>query len=245
MGTIIKASGVDAEQGATEFIPPVTRGLEGIFFLNSSREKASRNYAPGKPDGAIVGTPTINPSYINARSQSNYVQTEVVESEEVTIFCIARTTDPGSNLPTRAAWYGTYRNQGANAAVWNPGVSAWRDNGTFRANAGYGDDPAAPVQRQVVISAADFSAWSLYVHRVRAADVYFTDVTRGLSGSTSAIGARQRSVGKFRIGGVYYEFLGQCDVAVWQVHSVALNDQEIASIVANLRAYALKLGITV
>lgn len=245
MGTIIRAVGVHAEDHATEYLSPVNRGIQGIFFLNTSLEKACHNYAPGKPNGSIVGTPPVDGTHLSAKSQANFVQTEVAESDELTIFCIGRTSDAGTNPANRPAFYGTYRNLSAAAPVQNPGVSVWRDNASMRANAAYSDDPGAPVQRQVILSSSDFSSWSLYVHRVSASGVYFADMTKALSGTVAAIGARQRSVGKFRIGGVYYEFLGSCDVAVWQAHSVALTDQEIGEVVQNLRTYGASRGIVV
>lgn len=108
MGVQVVAKGVDAEQYATEYAAPVRRGLEGIFFTNTSTEKCAHNYAPGKQSGSIVGVPVPNAAFTTFKGMTNYVQTPIAETESMTLLVIAKAVVVPGDVEQVPLFLGSY-----------------------------------------------------------------------------------------------------------------------------------------
>lgn len=250
MGARLIAKGIDAEKYAFEYAAPVRRGLEGVFFLNDSLEKCARNYAPGKNDGVIVGTPTVNSQFMSGKSATSYIQTDIQETEEMSFFVIARAMAIPAGNPVPAAdqpiLLGNYM-----SGAWS-GVVQWFSTQTsFSTNGGYGNDDASNINLGAGVTPNDVSHWGLYGGRVRQVAVDTKNFTNGLvmNRLSAPYGPRRLSgsVGRpLRVGSGYQTTqTGLWDMAAAFIYSVGLSDEEQATMVADIRAYAARRGLAV
>ena len=247
MGVRLIAKDVDAEAFATEYSAPVRRGLEGIHFLNTSPQKAARNYAPGKKSGTVVGAPVALADRLSTVGLVSYIQSEVQETDLMTFFCVARSGDSNTSAGTRPGFFGTFRGLAADGGVADGVIMFFSGPGNISVNAGYGTTEADKVSPRAALASTNAANWALYVCVVTATGVTFRDITNNRAATTPASPAlpRRRSLNKFRLGSTFNDFSGSCDLAVWQAHSVVLNEDEITTTIADLRAYALRKGIVV
>jgi hypothetical protein len=242
MGVRFVAKGVDAEAYATEYAAPVRRALEGVFFTNGSAEKCARNYAPGKPSGAIVGAPVAVASYATFKGLTNYIQTQIAETESMTLFAIGKAVVVVGDPQQIPMFVGSY-----NTGVLS-GVSIYAAGPTsIRGTAGYGNDDASNINASVGVATDPVSAWHLYSVTVTPTGVATRDHTSNLTLVGVNPGMPRRLAGRtIRLGSGYSGGIqGPVDLAAIQIHSAALTDDERNKTVADLRAYALRKGITV
>lgn len=247
MGVRLIAKDVDAEAFATEYSAPVRRGLEGIHFLNTSIQKAAHNYAPGKKSGVVVGAPVALADRLTAVGLVNYIQSEVTESDSMTLFCIARSGDANDSGGTRPGFFGTYTGLGVDGGAADGIAMFFSGPGTISVNVGYGKTAADKVFPRASLSSADAAKWALYVVIVGPTGITFRDITNNRATTQTATSdlPRRRTLNKIRLGSLFTGFGGTCDLAVWQAHSVILAEDEISTTIADLRAYALRKGIVV
>lgn len=253
MGTRITAKGVFAEDFALEYSPPVRRGLEAWHFLNTSAAKAARNYAPGKPQAQIVGTPGVNADYLAFKSTVNFIQTEVRESAGQTVFYVARSMDSMAGNDTKPMFYSTYQSPAVSGVGNTYGVSGYGNGvGVLVQSGARGNDLTNHTSAGVSIAGNDFAKWALYVGVVEPglAPHRAINKTQGIA-SAGAMPTLPRLItsGKFRIGscytGAWAPFAGTCEMALWACYSEVLTTPEIDAVVANIRAYMARRGITV
>jgi hypothetical protein len=247
MGVRLIAKDVDAEAFATEYSAPVRRGLEGIHFLNTSIQKAAHNYAPGKKSGSVVGVPVALADRLTTVGLVSYVQSEVAESDSMTFFCIARSGDANTSGGTRPGFFGTYTGLGADGGAADGIAMFFSGPGAIAVNGGYGNTAADKVFPRASLSSADAAKWALYVVIVGPTGITFRDITNNRAATQTATSGlpRRRTLNKLRLGSLFQDFGGTCDLAVWQAHSVVLTEDEISTTIADLRAYALRKGIVV
>lgn len=242
-GVQVVAKGVDAEQYATEYAAPVRRGLEGIFFLNTSLEKCARNYAPGKLQGCIVGNPAPFPGYVSLKGATNYIQTQIPETTELTMLVIARQVSDPANPTGIAMFCGSYLSGSlSGVSMYCPVVMGDRFAGT----AGFGIDEAGNSNVVTSITPVNLAAFGLYSVTISASGVTTRSHTANLTNTNTQLVPRRLAPRTMRIGSGYLSsHNGVNDVAVFQHHSVALTADELAKTVADLRAYAARKGIIV
>lgn len=254
MGTRITAKGVYAEDYALEYSPPVRRGLEAWHFLNTSAAKGARNYAPGKPQARIVGTPGENAAFLQFKGERDFIQTEVAESAGHTFFFVARSSDTLADIDTRPMFYGTYRSPAADGSGETFGVGAWvHAPGQINQSGTRGNSNADDTSWGAALTNNDVATWALYVgivdpgmqpHRLM-------NKTKGTQAATVVpTMPRFLSTGRYRIGSGYggtgyTAYKGTCEMALWACYSQVLTGTEIDAVVANVRAYMARRGITV
>lgn len=259
MSTVIRAKGVFAEDFATSYASPVSRGLEAIHFTNTNSDKIARNYASGKANGSLMGTPTsIAAGSTRFKAGTNGLITSVQEPEQATIFVIAKSPVNLGTIPIpladRPAFWGTFQSPLAS----NPGTTAQgialyvTSQGGLAANVlvDQGGTPTwVPSAFTAAESAPMINVWQLYSVTVGASDavVALRNETTGQAAPTSPAGTRLLTTGRIRVGTLVTDTThqGLADIAVAQIHSVVLTDAERMAVVADLRAYAARKGITV
>ncbi|VUC80010.1 Uncharacterised protein [Raoultella terrigena] len=82
---------------ATGIIPPITNGLE-FYNLYNDASKLGRNFATGKPQATIVGSPAFNGESITCTNLGNYINTNVPQTQEMTILTIGQPTAVNGNF---------------------------------------------------------------------------------------------------------------------------------------------------
>ncbi|MBV2148630.1 hypothetical protein KRZ98_10065 [Sphingobium sp. AS12] len=110
--------GLEIVSGAALFLPdcaelimPATLGdgLETLLMLGWGLDYAERNYARGKPDVAIVGTPVAHDGYLSLKSSVNYLREPVNDTGgAVTLGFIARDTDTQADNAHRFFFGGSF-----------------------------------------------------------------------------------------------------------------------------------------
>ncbi|VED50047.1 Uncharacterised protein [Raoultella terrigena] len=82
---------------ATGIIPPITNGLE-FYNLYNDASKLGRNFATGKPQATVVGSPAFNGESITCTNLGNYINTNVPQTQEMTILTIGQPTAVSGNF---------------------------------------------------------------------------------------------------------------------------------------------------
>lgn len=238
-GARLIAKGVNAEDFAFEYAAPVRRGLEGMFFLNTSLEKLARNYAPGKPQGKIVGSPVANTNWATLTSNTSYIQTDISDTVEMSFFAIVR-----SDLQTGGPSIVPIGNYQVGDPVGVSMYSAAQDR--LATTAGGGNDSSSSQNFTCSAIGQQLSVWGLYSGVITAGNISMRNHTSGVSNNTVITLPRRLSSRKLRIGSAYSaQMTGVCDMMLAQIHNVAVTEDERASTIADLRAYALRRGINV
>lgn len=248
MGTQIVAKGVSGESFALKYAAPVRRGLEAWHFLNTDLVKAARNYAPGKPNAKVIGEPIIQPNFMQFKSLSNFLQTQVMESAAMTIFAVVRCFDTMADDAHKAMFLGTFRNDAAAGGGETFGVSMYTNNPTSLIGAASkGNTVDNDTASGAGLSNHDFSKFALVVQEVSAgtAPTRITNATTGVTVIGNSTLPRFPSVGLMRIGSGYHQFAGTGEIAFAALYSESLTATEIAAVVADIRRYMETRGIVV
>ena len=251
MTTRIVAKGSNIEDKATKYSANIRRGLKGIHFLNTEKEKIAHNYAPGNQDaqGSVVGSPVISPGYAAFKGRQNYVQSGIAEADEMTVFCIARSSDTGLDSATRPSFLGTQQGVAPDGGV-SDGINMYMTSvgsGAFSFTAAYGNSDADRTNLVCSIPWTNRANFALFEATISSSGITFRDVTNNRTNTVTPPAGlpRRRSTNKLRIGSAFNAFDGFCDVALLQVHDVVLTPEEKEVIIAQNRKYALGKGIPV
>ncbi|CNH15967.1 hypothetical protein [Yersinia intermedia] len=238
----------------TKVSPPVIRGLEGWFCFDTDISRIAFNRAPGKSDAVIVGLPVVNDKFSRFKGLSNYLNTNIPESTEMTVFVVGKSAVnlPEQSIPANYAGYPMYFGNypGGDSTVpghTTYGCGLFHDTPTklsmtaSRLSAGTG--LATSAQAQITDTP---SAWGLRVVRVgEGVKTRTMNLTTGVAGEYAAITQRLPSTHTLRIGGAYSTFTGEVDISQIVIYSAALTDEEIAAVASLMRVRSARLGITV
>lgn len=243
---IFVARDLDVEAAATEFMLPVMDGMEAIHFLNGTVEKAAHNYAPGKQNAVVKGTPNALTSYTKFKGNENYLETRIQESAAQTIYCIARTSDDLMSDATRPMYISTFTRPAAAGGGTTFGVSLSSSNpgsgSIFQLIASRGTSVSDDITGSVSLSTPTPINWSLTVGLVKNASTkneIYNLTTNEHAISSAANTPRFPSLGFYRIGSSYSTtaYLGESDIAFIAIASVAHTEDQIKANAAALRAY--------
>lgn len=247
MGTQILTLGSDAEADATFYIPPVWDGLLGWFFINDNRVKAARNLRGDRDPAKVMGSPLFDAVAGTFQGNQDYLQTDIVETEAMTIFSVIRSDDTRVDVAHMPMFYGTYRSPAANGGGDTFGVGLHLSQSALRAIGARGNSVEDDVVAVAQLGMADVTQWQLIRHEVEAGvgvnRIY--NRTLGLSADSGAPLPRLRSTGKFRIGSGYHEYGGACQVPVWVPYNRILSPDECEETEADIREKMAERGIIV
>lgn len=211
---------------------PVVSGLEGAFLLGDGEAMLGKNYAPGKSDGVVIGTPTANSGYA-AMSGSGYIDTGISETDALTLFAVLR--DSSGTVDMAPGVIGNY-------VSGNSGASLYMGADYIRsglARTGTTDGVSTG------INPAIFSLVS-----ARGATGIATRVknwTAGSENSGTAITDRALNTAQtLKIGELpNASFAGPIDIGLAMIYSRVLTDVEMDQMAAWARSYCAAKGITV
>lgn len=260
MGTIVQIlGGTSAEDNAIEYLSPVRRGIDCIHFANTSKDKALRNFVYGKTKGQALGDFDVQPNYTATANQNAGISTSMTDSLDLTWFCVMRGPDTQTGVKS-AAYVGNYGGTPATGtAAANSGMSFYGNlsSGVLNFSYPYATDanPNTVLTTQVAMANTPLAVqqnWSLLSLRCNSA-TQIEAINHTVSESTvysSAFSAtRRRSIlmnRTVRLGGHGLgSFTAGCQIAAFQGHKVALTDIERAQVIADLRGYMARRGVTV
>ncbi|AIR90595.1 hypothetical protein [Pseudomonas cremoricolorata] len=229
-------------------IAPITNGLEGYFTFDTDASRFAFNRVPGKPGASLVGNPQAFPTHGRFTSLANFIQTNIAETDSMTIICLGKAVDvPGSTIEASTCYVSNF-----NGPSITPGFT-----GTTTGTSLYHNGPTAlngtgcrsngsggAVTGGSTITNDTPTQWGIRAVRVDAAvGSKVLNLTTGLSSTLAYSNARLLNSRKMRIGGAYTQFAAQADISAVAIFSVALSDAQITAFADWMRIRANRLGI--
>lgn len=239
----------------SKVVPPVSRGLEGWFNFDTDAGRFGFNRALGKPDANIIGAPVAFATHGRFKGLSNYLQTKIAETDEVTLIVVGKAA---AAIPAGAAsggdantpfYVGNYLGNSGTPGVTGPayGASLYHvATATLTGGASRATGAGGATSASTTVSAEVPTDWSIRVMRASTAMAVKTqNLTKNLSSQGSDVRARALSDSLFRIGSGTSGFAAEVDISTVIIHSVVLTDDELAKQVEIVRKRMARLGIVV
>jgi hypothetical protein len=241
MSTILTRKGADYSLNARAFVPPVTNGLLGWWYLGSlgsdtvpqALARTTKNLAPGSAYTlSMVGAPTIASGHAQV-GPADYFTTTIPEPDDFTVIALAI---PVSVNGAIAGWPGASSGHDvllAGNIVTLTTVIAYAS----RDNSG---TPTAFTAGQLALGGG-FTTHRVFSYKMVNSTLQTTlrDITGGTSNAPTPMSARARDGSRvFRIGG-RNGLNGLNNVAMVAVYNRALNTTEEDSIRTFVAKYRL------
>lgn len=233
---IIKIGG-DAEASTGLFLLPVLQVPTGIYFCNGEPDKLRCNFAKNTLSASLQNILVPTPDYTVMSVDTGYVQTDIAETSDMTVFAIYE--HPPTFTSSGAMIASTYR---GDASSFGSGLYANSSGLTFIATQKQASGSTTAGGRIVAAS-----GWTLAVGRADGNTNYVKNLTTGTINTATY---NERILGntpaKIRIGASYDPaFKDSVKIMAIVVFDKALSDSEIDSVANVLRRYASKHGLTV
>lgn len=215
-------------------------GETDVYITNGSLTKMTRNFASGAVEGAVVGTPVIGAGFTTFTGNANYLSTQIDDTALMTAFAIFKRP---------VGWSGdamVLSNNGLVNGDNTAGTNFWLTAaGTVSFGAARDNGSGAATAASAAITLPSNTNWNLCIGEAGTVNK-ITSMTNNLTASSVTATARFVKTGKLRIGASYSaSHAGQVDIMITVVIPRVLTTPERDSVVAQLRAYALKYGMTV
>jgi hypothetical protein len=239
----------------SKVVPPVSRGLEGWFNFDTDAGRFGFNRALGKPDASIIGAPVAFATHGRFKGLSNYLQTKIAETDEVTLIVVGKAAAPipagasTSGDETTPYYVGNYRGASVTPGVVGTsfGTSLYHvATASLTGGASRNNGSNLPTSAIRSLTGETPTDWAIRVLRVKSGvPLEVRNMTKG----TSAVGAdtnpRVLTDTAYRIGSGTSVFGAEVDISAVIIHSVMLTDDELAKQVEIVRKRMARLGIIV
>ena len=211
-------------------------GETDVYITNGTPTKLTRNFASGAAEGTVIGVPVISAASTRFTGQSNYINTLIDDTAAMTVFAIFKRP---------VGWSGDAMVL-SNNGVGSVGVNFWLTAaGTTSFGAARDNGSGSQTAASTVITLPSNTDWNLCIGEAGAVNK-ITSATSSLTSSSATATARITNAGKLRIGSSYSaSHTAQVDLMVCVVIPRVLTAPETTAVTAQLRAYALKHGVTV
>lgn len=237
--------GTASQETAKKALP--VAGADAIAFPFATERKLKNNFAPFQPSFIKVGSPTINANYSSFKGLQDYLQTEIEDVAEFTLFVVCRSSDAMNSTATRPLFFGNYQSvpkDGSSSEVtYGVGLFSMSANQISIA-AGRGNSVADDASSNVTVS-CDSSQFQLFCIKVSQPRTEIVNVTASeVVGSNFAL-PRYLAAGKMRIGSGITAFGGTNDVAAIVRFPRLLINTDINKVSDFVRSYLSGYGISV
>jgi hypothetical protein len=226
------------ETADTENVSPIKYfgvGESGVFITNHDSTKCMRNFATGALENTIGGTVALTDHIASFTSQSNFVQTAIAETALMSIFSVFC---PKTALSFAATNY---------TSTGNMGVGLWAQSaGQLQFFASRDNGAGAPALSTASGDTITFGNWVLASGVASATGNTVTNHTTNKSTTLATTAARMLQANPVRLGSSWGgSFVGSADHLITVIVPGVLTAVQTASLLAAMRAYATKHGITV
>ncbi len=220
------------------FRPPVAANLLGWWWLGGDKASTEKDHAY-LGNAVLAGSPAFHDGYVSFSgfSAGHWLQTEVAETNDLTVMCVARTSDTlaaAANRPMFMSWFGGdpgYASQ-ANGSCLYYGSASGLPQGFLRGTVGHVTTGTVTMDDAAFQTVPDVTAWRfLAVSFDDTSNVKLvSDLTAAASATNTVSTTRSpHTVNRLRIGGGFNtSFSGSCDVAWAAVYNRALTAEEKA-----------------
>lgn len=230
-------------------VPPVSRNLRGWFTFDTDAGSFGRNRARGQPNAQIVGSPIAYATHGRFKGLQNYLQTQIADSDEITIMVVARAVVAPTGVADGALLAGGYigisQTPGITGAAAGGNLffnNASTLSGSASRNGGSGTTTAG----SVAVLGTPPGSWALRAMRTKTGDVTKVfDLTAGVNNVGTSVLQRALSNTKMRIGSSTADFTGESDISVVGIWATYLSDVEIEQNAVLMRNRMQRLGISV
>lgn len=214
---------------------PVTDGLEGAYLFGDGVGQFARNYAPGKANAKVVGSPSSGSGYAMF-SELGYLDTGIAETAEMTIITVARDSS-GFVDPVPGYVGNNFSVSAGGVAIYIANTTTLRGNAIKNGAVDYVNVTGDP---------ATFIAQCLRARSGAASS--FTNMTSGVTASSAnTTGTRTIDASNtIWIGRLpATAFKGLNDQVATLIYSRAISDSELNQVATWLRSYCASKGISV
>ncbi len=224
----------DFTRKAAMFDNPVPDRCEAFFALFGDLNLSAVNLADNRPSAQIVGEPVANADTVSMKSQSDYLQSGVIESTNMTFAFIAKSVDAGGGGSARPTYLGNFMNiRGFGPTIYPTSPTAMNMQCTV-------DNNGAFYVAQVSLS-GDTTKHSLWIADITATTMRLFNMTDGTTASVSiaAYGRPLSVTNRMRIGSGHNNptlFLGKSEMAFAAAWSKVLSSAERAAVYQSMKA---------
>ena len=253
-GVVITASGVDASANNIGLVLPYATNCEAFGILGGTAARSQKNYALGKTDFTLVGSPTISANSVQFVNATKWLQTSVAEADDMTfvVVCSAAkqnaylitntgTTRPGNNAAYPLGLQLRAVSQGGSPTNNLLSSAVGRYDGTL-----LGTATGAATPSLVRVASAGHRCATLRM--TESTGVLKTnDLTAGDSSTvTDTTGVRDKC-GNFRVGSSYLSgsLTDNVDILGFAIYSEALSDENLALVYNWFKTYYARRGISI
>jgi hypothetical protein len=247
MATIIEAHDTVAPRNSP-IIPKVSRGAEAWYTFDTDTSLFYFNRLPGKPNGTIIGSPTATASYGVFKGLSNYINTNVYETQNVTHIAICRSTAVPVNSANGVMFVG---NTSANTITpgytgLSFGVSLFSNSAGVSASGARGTEAGTSGSFTVTDSNDNPTNWAIRAVVINASgnNAYY-NLTSGTSVIGNSTGPRTLNGLNFMIGSAVSQYPEATNISAVAIYSVALTLDELNIVAGQMRVRANRLGLSV
>lgn len=239
MSFFVKSVGASYGKNVGSIRYPVLRGLLGAYIFDSVVNQLV-NWAPGGSPLTKVGTPTTNPLSVTVSGGTNYFDTGVLETSDMTLVAIFKK----ENATSQTSVFG---NRNSDAAVASIGTSI--NKYANLAHLEMGQTGGASAVQHSLAGVADGAAVFAAVRAIGS-----TTVIRGSMGHGGTLVHGDAGTGYVRqvepavtmkVGpGPGIAWANACDIYAAAVHNLVLSDEEISQVYTFMRTKYAALGVT-
>lgn len=254
-GVVITASGVDASANNIGLVLPYATNCEAFGILGGTTARSQKNYALGKTDFVLVGSPTISANSVQLQNVSKWLQTSVAESDNLTVVVICSTAKQNAYLVTNT---GTPRSGSVTAYPIGFNLRVTSQSGSPTNNllgtaVGYYDGTtngtAGVIGTASILQVASVGNRCISARFNNITQVLKTNnLTTGESASVgSPTGVRDKA-GMLRVGSSYLSDpsrVDTVDILGFAIYSEALSDENLALVYNWFKTYYARRGITI
>lgn len=255
-GVVITASGVDASANNIGLVLPYATNCEAFGILGGTIARSQKNYALGKTDFTLVGSPTLSANSAQFQNTVAWLQTAVAESDNMTLIAICSTAKQTAYLVSN---YGTVRTGSTNsqypfgANLWTTPQEASTTVNFLTATAGYYDGTtngtASAISAPLTRTAASGYRCAAARFTESSGVVKINDLTAGDSATaTRPSGSRDKASSTFRVGsGILGDpsRIDAVDILGFAIYSETLSDDNLALVYNWFKTYYARRGISI
>ncbi len=206
----------DRSRNAIGIVPAAPEDIAGFFLFDGDIKKAVRNLVDIDSVSRIVGSPGDMAGYMHFKGMSDYIQTDVPETDSMSFMVVAKTSENGAAPATQPMYVSNFGSPSAVPGVATFGVSMYvAGTAAIAQTRTRYTDTGTTTSSGTTLSSNNNASWACYFSRLRPSRVEIRNLTTGQASGNPLDYPRVLSTGKIRIGSAFNPaYLGGCDIAV-------------------------------
>jgi len=262
MGVAINTGDTVGAKYSSGLITPAQASMVGLFIMLPDSTAAlpvsaiAKNWAPGGVDAAIVGAPVLDGAGFGAtlKSGSNYLQTGIYETDNMTMFAIPKIGGAGANSGWPISNYPSPRSLTDTTSVIGTGLQMSNSAGSQVLTGFFSKYSGSPGGASGLIGpsgetiASPSGARAIALRDAETAGtVTFNDLTSGVKNSaTRSSGVRDKGSAPMRLGSSYSaDGQDPIEYYMFALWSTSLSDSDLASFYTWAKAFCARRGVAI